>query len=83
MDKKYNLYILNDSEEGLELDKTGNYIDYHGIKDNIITEEDDLMISQEKIYAQERWLVENGYTSMDMLDYKDKQNQFELPGLDH
>ncbi len=73
--------------EGLEVDSLGNYVDYIGIEDNVITKEDDFLVAQSKIFAQEEWLVQNGYTSMDMLGYKDmleymdeyEYNRFQYP----
>lgn len=65
--------------EGLEVDSLGNYVDYKGLKDNIITSTDDLLVAQNKIFAQEEWLVQDGYTSMDMLDYMDEYNKLQHP----
>ena len=65
--------------EGLEVDSLGNYVDYKGLSGNIITCVDDLMVAQSKIFAQEEWLVQNGYTAMDMLDYVDEYNKLQYP----
>lgn len=71
MREKQITYIL-EHDEDLIVDKMGNYVDYEGLNDNLIGEKDDLAVMQSKVQAQERWLINNGYTSMDMLDYMEK-----------
>ena len=51
------------------VDDLGNYIDYAGMKDNLITEDDDLVIAQEKVYTQEHWLISNRISDMNMGDW--------------
>ena len=60
-------YILRD--EYFTVDDLGNYIDYLGIEDNEITDNDDLLVAQEKVYAQERWLIEEKISDMKMKDW--------------
>lgn len=60
-------FILRDSH--FTVDDLGNYIAYKGIKDNVITDEDDLLVAQEKVYTQERWLILEGISDMKIGDW--------------